>query len=988
MMSDKPDVVLETGQELRGFVVEDVTPVDEVRSVVYRLYHPGSGARLLHVHSDDPENLFSVSFPTPPPDDTGMPHILEHAVLAGSDKFPVREPFFEMVKMSMATFINAMTGPDCTYYPVASNVRKDLFNLADVYFDAVFHPLLGEDTFLREGRHLAPAASSEPTGDLTINGIVYNEMKGAYSDPESLLYRWVTHSLFPDTVYGRDAGGDPAAIPHLTYEELRRYHETLYHPSNAFFAFYGNIPPGDYLAFLEARLDPFDRRDAASAIGVQPAWDEPRSTARTYPIGDDEPQSEKTYLGVHWYTGESTQAHDVLMQMILGLVLLGNEGAPLKKAIIDSKLGADLAHGGASSVGRMSTFSLDLKGSEPDRMQSFLDLVLTTLDRIAGGMAATRIEAAFQQAAYHYLEVVPMHPLHTMNRVLHSWIYGGDPIEFLRMGSVLRDCRREWQRNPDVFGALIRERLLDNPHRLSCVLKPDRSMQAQTDAHFAREMQHVREGMSDADMAGVAAKAEELARTNMQPNPPEALAALPQLRVADLPGRLTHVPTEVLQVNGVDLLRNDVFANGVSYLVMDFDLRGLPADLWQYLPRYSEAIGRMGAAGHGYEEMAQRMASWTGGVACHPVFATHCAEPDRPLWRMRFVLKALDDNLPRALEVLQDLLFGIDPRDRERLLDVLVQARARCRTDMVHDGSATAAHHAGRGLSQEGHLLELVTGLPQLHLCERLAGKFDDEYVQLAQRIEDVRDFLLARQRLAASFTGSDAALAAVSAALGEWTARMRDEAPAQAATGYEPFAEPPSEGLAGPIQVAHCVRAMPAPHYSHPDETLLTVGSHLVGLDYVMPAIRFKGNAYGAWFRYSPLGSNMSLGSYRDPAIVASLEVFDRVLDYVSGVDWSQADIDRAIIATAKREERPIRPATATSEALARHLNGQTPERRQQRFETLRRATPAEVKRSLLEAIEAGLPRAATCVVANRKALEDANRKLRTPLVIQDILT
>ena len=392
-MARTPTIALTAGAELHGFVLRAATEVPEVRSVAYLLEHPGSGARLLHLHTDDPENLFSVTFPTPSSDDTGVPHILEHCVLAGSRRFPVREPFFEMIKMSMATFINAMTGEDATYYPVASNVPKDLFNLAEVYFDAVFHPLLSEQTFRREGHHLAPAdGNGSVTGNVTgngganggnrlaISGIVYNEMKGAFSDPDASLARLLNHGLLPDTIYAHESGGTPDAIPDLSYDAFRRFHANYYHPSNAYFFAYGDIATADYCGFLDQRLADFARRRVEWPAGVsgdrfdpvrQGRWAAPRALRERYPIGANEPDAERTYLVNAWLTGDALDPEDAALMRVLSLILAGNEAAPLRKAVVASRLGADLTYSGSSSVGREATFVIGIRGSESDRADRF-----------------------------------------------------------------------------------------------------------------------------------------------------------------------------------------------------------------------------------------------------------------------------------------------------------------------------------------------------------------------------------------------------------------------------------------------------------------------------------------------------------------------------------------------------------------------------------------------------------------------------------------
>ncbi|MCI0494225.1 insulinase family protein, partial [candidate division KSB1 bacterium] len=710
-----------------GFQIKAITKLPDLKVIAIQIEHIKTGARLLHLFTDDAENLFSISFPTPPPDDTGVPHIMEHCVLAGSKKFPVREPFFEMVKMSMATFINAMTGWESTYYPVASNVKQDLFNLADVYFDAVFYPLLTEQTFKREAHHLAPADSDNPTGDLTINGIVYNEMLGNFSDPESRLYREMSRALFPDSIYGRESGGDPESIPDLTYDDFKQFFRTYYHPSNGYFLFYGDIPTKEYLGFLKEKLNAFDRQAVQPEIGFQPRWNKPRNMIESYPIGTEEAADEKTYIVINWLVGSGTDPVDIASFYILSNILLGNEAAPLKKAIIDSKLGQDLIYSGFSAVGLETIFSVGLKGAESDRTEAFVNLVLKTLTDIAKNeIDRERVDAAFQQAAYHYREILPSYPLHLMDRVLNAWIFGADPLTFVRMNEHLATCRQNYETDGKFFNKLIQDRILKNNHRLTFVLKPDREWQSRYDAAFAERMKQTRSQFAEDQLLAIASEAEKLEELSGTPNSPEALATLPQLQVSDLPRKPQHIPTTIEQLPGnVEFLTNDVFSNGVNYLYLNFDLNGLPNDLWQFLPRYSDAIQKLGAAGMNYEQIAQRVAAYTGGIQCWQSFTTHASDPDRPVWGLKFSLKVLDEQVERALDVLLDLIFAVDPRDKERLRDIVIQANAQYRTELVHDGSSTASRYAARGFSPEGYLYEIIDGLHQLELTEKFNKQFD-----------------------------------------------------------------------------------------------------------------------------------------------------------------------------------------------------------------------------------------------------------------------
>ncbi len=980
---------LTPGSTLHGFTLTQADAVPSIRSVVYQFQHQRTGARVLHIANDDAENLFSISFATPPTDDTGLPHILEHAVLSGSKQFPVRDPFFEMVKMSMATFINAMTGWDTTYYPVCSNVRKDLFNLAQVYFDAVFHPLLTEETFRREGHHLRPADPDQPTGKLAVSGIVFNEMKGYFSSPESRLYRLMSRALLPDTVYHYESGGDPVAIPDLTYEDLRQFHQQHYHPSNSYIILYGDIPTALYLQFLESRLASFEPSRDHSALTPQARWLTAKQQIETYPIGADEAMTQKTFITLSWLVGDATDPLQTVGWNILALILLGNEGAPLKKAIIDSKLGTDLIHSGDSDAGREQLFMVGIKGSEADRQQSFTDLVMNTLRDIAAQpIDPNRIDAAFQQASYHYLEIQSSYPLHMLYRVIGGWRYGKTPLTFLPMSEHLTELRRKVQAEPRYFNHLIQTQLIDNPHRLTTVLQPDPQWQKKWDDAFAQRLDKVRANLSDAQCNAIAAEAQALDERSGVPNSSQAVASLPQLMVRDLPAKPRHIPTQVdTLASGVTLLRNEVFANGVNYLHLDWRLNDLSPELWPMVPRYLAALNKFGIGDESFEITAQRIASNTGGIGASALLTSTADVSASPCWSLRISLRMLDDKAPAALHLLRELLTNINPRDKARLRDVLTQTRAHYETSLVNNGSATAAHHAGRGLSLTGHLSELMLGLPQLTLAKQYTDHFDTSADHVIQGIEQVRDALLNRARLTASFTGSDSVYAHLRMFLNDWSGSLPTQTIGQTKVTYEPFSKPPREGLAGPMQVAYCVMQMPAPHASHPDEPLLAVGCRLVNMDHVLTKVRFKGNAYGAWFRHEPLASTLEFGSYRDPNITQTLGVYLQAPQYIAQADWSQTDIDRTIIGTAKSDERPIRPGEATGLSLSRHLLGITPAVREKRFDQLKAATPVNIKRALLTALEKGLPSAAVCVVSSREKLQAANEQLGdAALSISDI--
>ncbi len=1000
-------VNLSPGQHLHGFEVEAVTPIDELRAVAIELLHPRSGARLMHLYTEDSKNWFSISPITPTLDDTGLQHILEHSVMAGSRNFPVKEVFFEMIKMSLATFddANAMNWIDHAFYYASSNVKKDLFNLADVYFDSVFHPLLTEETFKREGHHLEPTDPDQPTENLKINGIVYNEQKDGLSNPEYHSYSVMTGGLLPNTCYALDSGGNSLVMPDLTYEQFKSYHQTYFHPKNCYFFLYGNIPTSDYLVFLADKLAAMPKTETNGFLHplrpeiTHPSkWKTPRTVSDTYLIGTDEPIAEKTYLMLNWLIGDATDPEDIVLCRILGLILLGNEGALLRKVLIDSKLGTDLFDNrflmrpGVNTIGPHSTFYIGLTGSEEDRIEAFRELVVNTLTQIADTeINKETVNAAFQQITYDYQEITPRFPFQMMARVINTWIYEKKPTLFLKMGSVLSAIRQRWEQNPRIFNELIRERLLDNPHRLTIVLSPDPGKQARFDANEDARLKAIRSQLTDEQMIEIAADAAELERLNGQPNSSEDLAKLPQLRVSDLPEKPLHVSTSVETISGRPLLRSNVFSNGVNYLTLNFDLQGLPQHLWQYLPRYTDAIHKLGAGSIDYAKMAQRTAAATGGLECFPNFSTHALDAGRTLCNIQFQLKVLDGKIGDALDVLHDLIFAVNPRNTGRLRDVLNQALTECRTTLMNKlrfpyGLASATYHAARGLSPQTHLSEIVFGLPQLRTCEMLLNRFDESHEELCGYIEQIRDFLLGRGRVTASFTGSDAAFEVLSGKLAEWIDAMRNEPITPAPMGFKPLDTPPREGVVVPTQIANCTYAIPAPHYSHPDSVFLTIGAQILWLGYIMTEVRLKGNAYLPCFAYDPLNACLYQGSCSDPHIARTLNIFEQTADYIKQAKWTQVDIDRAIIATTTDYQKTIRPGQASTDALTHHLTGQTHEVLEERYAQLRCATPTEVKRVLLQTLEENKDKASICVVASREKLEAENQKMDRPLSIEDV--
>lgn len=986
-----PPETLRPGQSLHGFRVVRVTPLPALRCTAVQARHRRTGLRLLHLHADDTENLFAIAFRTPPPDDSGVPHILEHSVLGGSRRYPVKDPFLELLKRSMATFLNAMTYSDKTVYPVASNVRQDYFNLVAVYLDAVFHPLISPMTLKQEGHHLELADPADPASPLQIRGIVYNEMKGAYSELDSLIERRSSEWLFPDTPYGRDSGGDPEAIPGLTYDAFKGFHDRLYHPANAFVVLYGNIPTVEHFAFLAPHLRDLPAAAAIdSALPQQPRWPAPREREEPYPIGAGESPAGKAAVTVSWLVGDTADPLLDLSLDVLDRLLLGHAGAPLYKALIDSRLGEDLTPSGYSPGTLETTFHVGLKGTDPERKQAIVELILETLRACATrGFAADSVEAAFQQLEYAHREISAMYPLRLMNRVYESWLYDRDPLVGLRLGALLDQLHERYRREPDLFSRLLEERLLRNPHRLTVVFKPDPHLAARREAAFAEQMARRKAALAPADIERIVQETAELERRQSAPNSPEALATLPVLHRKDLPREPRRIPGERIGLaQGITLLRNDVFANGVNYLVQAIDLRGLPPADWAYLPLFSELFTRLGTARCPFDRMAERIAACTGGLSAEPVLAVAARDPARLRPALILSCKTLDRTHADALAVLRELLLELDVRDTRRLRDLVLQNKARRRSGIIDSGHRFAALHAARGLSPLTALHELLDGLPQVRLAGQLAADFDRDVEALQARLDRIRRFLLNPRRFTLSFTGSTAPCEA-SAAWAEGLARDLAAAPvpAEADLPVGAGAVTPPVGLAMAADVAFCALAVPAPLCTDPAAPAAQVFSQMLSFGYLWEEVRVKGGAYGGFASYDAGAGVFEMLSYRDPDIPRTLGVFQAAREHLAGMDLGDDAIERAIITCAKGEERPIRPGPATATALLRHLAGLDDELRRERYHALLAVDGRAVRQAAEPLLAADPATAGVCVLSARPKLEAANRVLGRPLCIEDVL-
>ncbi|MFQ5559833.1 MAG: insulinase family protein, partial [Nitrospinota bacterium] len=958
-----------------------------LKAHAYELKHVKSGARLLHLHSEDEENLLSFAFRTPPPNDTGLPHILEHSVLGGSKKYPVKEPFVELLKMSMATFINAMTYPDKTVYPVASNVKKDFWNLADVYFDACFHPNISEQTLKQEGHHLDFKDPENPASPLIVKGIVFNEMKGVYSSPDNLVSRYLLHHLFPDTPYGKDSGGDPEKIPELTFREFESFFKKFYHPANAYIFSFGDIPTEELCRFLDFRLEEFEKIPLDSAISPQPLWKEPFEKTYSYPIGEKDSEKAKSFIASAWLTGSGTEPVEVFQMEVLEQLLLGSAAAPLTKAVVDSHLGDDIISIGYHAGTLETFFGVGVRGSEPERKDAFLRVVEDALQvAVTENFSPSKVEAAFRQIENQYLEIPSMYPLWLMDRAYSTWIYDADPLVFLEAEKHIHNLKQRYEKEPRLFENLIRDKFLKNKHRFTLTLRPEQGLSQKREKVFESKMGEKKSRLSKKELENISIEARELALLQNTPNSPEGLRTLPGLSLTDIPKKPVEIPTSIMKTNsGVPLLCCDVFSNGVSYFNLNFDLTGLPDDLYDYLPLYCFCVSRMGAGDLDYVKMAERKEANSSGISASISFVPHVNKPEELVQRLVIRGKSLNRTFDEFLNIINDLVFTLDFSDLQRLGDVLKQKKSRHISALSSSGMVKAGLWAGRGANLAGYVNNRVSGVPQFWHIQRLVENFDAEKESMAEKLESIKKFLCNRNRLTAGVTAPEDLVKKAFGALNTISAGMAAEPLKKGVSLKFSGLSASREALVYPSDVSYCTWRVDAVSGSEPDGPLLKVLEKLLRYGRLWEEVRAKGGAYGAPVAYLEHAGAFRLASYRDPNIRSTLETFDTTFEYLKKVTWSETEIKHAVIATAKEGNTPVRPADSTGQALSRFLHGETAEYRAKKRERLLGATPRAVKEAAVRLFADGTPR--VCVFAGKEKVEAENKSMVQPLSVEEVL-
>ncbi len=900
-------------------------PELDTQARIYR--HIPTGAQILSMENNDENKCFGIAFRTPPSDSTGVAHILEHTVLCGSRKYPVKDPFVQLLKGSLQTFLNAFTYPDKTCYPVASQNLKDFHNLVDVYLDAVFHPRITPDFFMQEGWHYELEAPDAP---LTIKGVVYNEMKGVYSSPDSVLMETSQQSLFPDTTYGLDSGGNPLHIPDLTYAQFKAFHESFYHPSNARIFFYGDDPVEQRFALLETYLKDYGRTEPGSQIAIQSPLAEPVRIEKPYAVSEDDEQPRPMFT-VNWALPSPIDAETVFAFELLDHILLGTPASPLRKALIESGLGEDITGGGIETHMLQMFFSVGLKGVEHDDLAEAEALVASTLAELAEqGISPNDIEAAVNSFEFDLRENNTggfPRGLSLMLKALNAWNYDADPLELVAFEAPLHAVK-EKACSPGFFEALVRTHFLDNHHRSTVVLLPDARLAARTEAEEADRLAATRRTMPTDTVEQTVANTRRLLELQATPDSEEALATIPMLHRDDLDKTIRTVERRESRMAGSTLLTHPLFTNGILYLDIGMDLEALPQEDLPYASLLGSALLEMGTRKEDYVALSQRISAKTGGIYGAPLVS---AMEQRPQGLARFFLrgKCMVPQAREMLDILTDVLLQPDFANRERFRQIVLEHKSDMETSLVPRGHSAVMTRLKAHYNTAHWVNEQLGGIDALFFARRLVDEVENDWPGLSARLERIRAALVRQEGLVLNITVDPDALPGVLPEVERFVAGL----PGGTRAGHpawKPETFPKTEALTAPTRVNYVGSAA-----NLFDSGYTFHGSALVITRYLQTAwlwekIRVQGGAYGGMCSFDQRSGVFAFASYRDPNLEKSLEAYRATSTFLKTLRLGEDELTRALIGAIGQLDAYQLPDAKGFSSCTRQLLGYSDAERQ----------------------------------------------------------
>lgn len=960
-----------TIHDLAEYEILDEHRVEDVQSDGFILRHKKSGARIAILSNNDDNKVFYIGFRTPPEDETGVPHIIEHTTLCGSKKFPVKDPFIELAKGSLNTFLNAMTYPDKTVYPIASCNDQDFKNLMDVYLDAVFNPNITkyEEIFKQEGWHYELTGKDD---ELKINGVVYNEMKGAYSSPDEVLSSQIYRSLFPDNTYSKDSGGNPEYIPKLTYEAYLDFYHKYYHPSNSYIYLYGDMDVVERLEWLDKEyLSLYDYKKVNSEINKQPAFDKIKNVEAQYSITMDDSQENKTYLSYNRVVGDSLD--EMLYQAfdVLDYALVSSPGAPVKQALIDAGIGDDV-YGSYDAGILQPVFSFVAKNANASQADEFESIIENTLKEVVKtGINKEALLAGINSSEFKFREAdfgqFPKGLLFGLN-CLDSWLFD-DMKPFIHLECLGTFAKLRKAVDTDYFEKLIQEYLLDNTHGSSVTVKPKRGLGNEREEALAKELSDYKASLSDEEIKKLIEDTEHLKKYQEEPSSDEDLRKLPMLTRADMKKNamaFSNIEDELLDVK---VVRHDIESNGIDYISFLFDAGDFAQSELGYLGFFTNALGLVSTEKYSYTDLANATNIYTGGISTGTASHPDIKDRNNFVFKLEVKLKVLEKNLDKALELMEQMLLSSDFTDTKRLGELVAQIKARLQANLSSSGHLVAAMRSMSSFSRYALYQDELKGIAFYRSICRIEKELSESPKSVSDKLAAIAKKLFARNRMLISFTGNNEAycnakpsLEKVIAGFDKMSA-IGNQAEVHFNTAKEAFID------ASQIQYVAKTGDFICEGYEYTGALrLLRI---ILSYDYLWINVRVKGGAYGCMNTFLRSGESYFV-SYRDPNLSDTLDVYDRIPEYIKNFSPDERDMTKYIIGTFSALDTPMNPEAKGSRSLSAYLEGITYEQIQKERNEILNAQPEDIRR-LADLVEAVLKKDSICVIGNENMIKES---------------
>lgn len=960
-----------TIHDLAEYEILDEHRVEDVQSDGFILRHKKSGARIAILSNNDDNKVFYIGFRTPPEDETGVPHIIEHTTLCGSKKFPVKDPFIELAKGSLNTFLNAMTYPDKTVYPVASCNDQDFKNLMDVYLDAVFNPNITkyEEIFKQEGWHYELTGKDD---ELKINGVVYNEMKGAYSSPDEVLSSQIYRSLFPDNTYSKDSGGNPEYIPKLTYEAYLDFYHKYYHPSNSYIYLYGDMDVVERLEWLDKEyLSLYDYKKVNSEINKQPAFDKIKNVETRYSITMDDSQENKTYLSYNRVVGDSLD--EMLYQAfdVLDYALVSSPGAPVKQALIDAGIGDDV-YGSYDAGILQPVFSFVAKNANASQADEFESIIENTLKEVVKtGINKEALLAGINSSEFKFREAdfgqFPKGLLFGLN-CLDSWLFD-DMKPFIHLECLGTFAKLRKAVDTDYFEKLIQEYLLDNTHGSSVTVKPKCGLGNEREEALAKELSDYKASLSDEEIKKLIEDTEHLKKYQEEPSPDEDLRKLPMLTRADMKKNAMPFSNIEDELFDVKVVRHDIESNGIDYISFLFDAGDFAQSELGYLGFFTNALGLVSTEKYSYTDLANATNIYTGGISTGTASHPDIKDRNNFVFKFEVKLKVLEKNLDKALELMEQMLLTSDFTDTKRLGELVAQIKARLQANLSSSGHLVAAMRSMSSFSRYALYQDELKGIAFYRSICRIEKELSESPKSVSDKLAAIAKKLFARNRMLISFTGNNEAygnakpsLKKVIAGFNKMSA-VGNQAEAHFNTAKEAFID------ASQIQYVAKTGDFICEGYEYTGALrLLRI---ILSYDYLWINVRVKGGAYGCMNTFLRSGESYFV-SYRDPNLSDTLDVYDRIPEYIKSFSPDERDMTKYIIGTFSALDTPMNPEAKGSRSLSAYLEGITYEQIQKERNEILNAQPEDIRR-LADLVEAVLKKDSICVIGNENMIKES---------------